>query len=142
MRLSIGALFLAALVWMTPGPAGAAAERSGDAVASGAQSSPPEQLHLQWMRQLPPRKPAWALTPMMPKDWAYEPAVCGDLVLVGCSHNDAVMAFDRASGAQRWRFYTNGPIHYAPVPEETRVYVGSDDGYLYCLNGATCHRAD
>ncbi|MBM4019148.1 MAG: hypothetical protein FJ288_12615, partial [Planctomycetes bacterium] len=94
----------------------------------------PQQLS--WVRQLPPRKPAWQRTPRMPRDAAYEPVVCGDLVLVGCCHNDALLAIDAATGQERWRFYTNGPIRFAPVVAGDRLYIGSDDGYLYCLEAA------
>ena len=47
---------------------------------------------LQWMRELPPRKAAWRFTERMPKDTAYEPVAQGDLVLIGCMHNDALLA--------------------------------------------------
>jgi outer membrane protein assembly factor BamB len=33
-----------------------------------------------------------------------------------------------------WRFYAEAPIRYEPVVDQDRTYVGSDDGYLYCLD--------
>ncbi|MHC4402969.1 MAG: outer membrane protein assembly factor BamB family protein [Planctomycetota bacterium] len=32
-----------------------------------------------------------------------------------------------------WKFYAEAPIRYAPVMDQGRTYVGSDDGYVYCL---------
>ena len=96
-----------------------------------------DRLELSWVRQLPPRKPAWQRTPRMPRDAAYEPVVCGDLVLVGCCHNDALLAIDAATGQERWRSYANGPIRFAPAVAGDQIYVGSDDGYLYCLEAAS-----
>lgn len=90
--------------------------------------------HLQWEQQLPPRQPAWQYTDRMSRDVAYEPVSAGKIVVVGCDHNNAVIAYDLQTGVERWRFYTNGPIRVAPAIDEERVYVASDDGHLYCLN--------
>ena len=92
------------------------------------------QLQMQWSWQLPERKPAWQFTQRMPQDRAYVPVAGGDLVFVGCEHNGALLAWDAATGEEKWRFYTNAPIRVAPVADNERVYVASDDGYLYCLN--------
>lgn len=92
------------------------------------------QLHMQWQRQLPERKPAWEFTQRMPQDRAYVPAAAGEMVFVGCEHNGALLAFDAASGEEKWRFYTGGPIRAGAIADQQRVYVASDDGYLYCLN--------
>ncbi len=35
------------------------------------------------------------------------------------------------------RFYTDAPVRYPPVTRNERIYFGSDDGYLYCLNAST-----
>ena len=45
----------------------------------------------------------------------------------------SVRACDVATGQERWRFYTEGPVRFAPVLTADRVFAGSDDGYLYCL---------
>jgi outer membrane protein assembly factor BamB len=45
-----------------------------------------------------------------------------------------VTAYDTETGAEKWRFYTDGPVRFAPVVYKKRLYVASDDGYLYCLN--------
>jgi len=92
------------------------------------------ELHMQWARQLPERQPAWEFTQRMPQDRAYVPAAAGDLAFVGCEHNGALLALDAATGEAAWTFYTNAPIRVAPLADEQRVYVASDDGYLYCLD--------
>ena len=40
---------------------------------------------------------------------------------------------------EKWKFYTEGPVRCAPACWRGRVYAGSDDGYLYCLDGQTGH---
>ena len=90
----------------------------------------------QWTWEFPKRKPAWEFTPRMPMDQAHVPVVQGNLVLVGCEHNGALLAIDLKSGAERWRFYTEAPIRHAPIADVERIYVGSDDGHLYCLDHA------
>jgi hypothetical protein len=93
--------------------------------AGAAPATTTDRLELSWVRQLPPRKPAWERTPRMPRDAAYEPVVCGDLVLVGCCHNDALLALDAATGQEWWRSYANGPIRFAPAVAGDRIYMGS-----------------
>jgi len=38
-----------------------------------------------------------------------------------------------ACGLTKWEFYTGGPVRLAPTVWKDRVYVGSDDGFVYCL---------
>lgn len=95
----------------------------------------PAELHLQWVRQLPPLKPAYQ-NPRLQFDAGYEPVVLGKTLFVGSSANDSVMAFDTDTGSERWRFYTGGPVRVAPVAWRDRVYFGSDDGHLYCVSAA------
>jgi outer membrane protein assembly factor BamB len=72
----------------------------------------------------------------MPLDGSHVPVVQGNLVLIGCEHNGALLALDLDSGAERWRFYTEAPVRVAPLADAERVYLTSDDGYLYCLDHA------
>jgi outer membrane protein assembly factor BamB len=87
-----------------------------------------------WSWSLPARQPAWAFNGDMPQDNLYRPVVQGNLVLVGCEHNGALLALDLETGAERWRFYTDGPIRMAPAADAERIVVASDDGHLYCLD--------
>lgn len=70
-------------------------------------------------------------------DRSYEPIVAGGLVFLGSTVNDSVTAYDLETGSQTWRFYTGGPVRFAPVVWQEKLYVGSDDGRLYCLDTAT-----
>ncbi len=89
---------------------------------------------LLWSRELPARKTAWQYTQRMSQDSGYSPTAAGGTVFVGCEHNGALLALDGRTGEERWRFYTAAPIRFAPVANDTHVFVGSDDGYLYCLD--------
>ncbi len=104
------------------------------AVLPGLSATLGADWHPQWMRELPPRKPAWEYTPRMLRDAAYEPVILGGLVLVGCEHNGALLALDAATGQERWRFHANGPIRFAPATDSERIYLVADDGCLYCLD--------
>ncbi len=92
----------------------------------------PASLHLSWMRQYPPLKPAFR-TKRLQFDAGYEPVVLDDTVFVASSRNDSVTALDIATGEQKWRFYSDGPVRLAPVAWKQRIFFGSDDGHLYCL---------
>ncbi len=97
----------------------------------------PDPLHLHWVREFPPPKPAWPDQPRMPFDAAYRPVVAGTTLFVGTSVEDAVAALDTRTGAVKWRFLADGPVRLAPAAWEGRVYFVSDDGHLYCLDGSS-----
>ena len=116
-----------------------------DAARSGAtEQELPAKLHLQWVRHYPALKPV-ATGPgkiCNPKDKtvgfevAYSPVVLGKTMFVASSHNDSVTALDVETGAERWKFYTGGPVRLAPAAWKGKVYAASDDGHLYCLDAA------
>lgn len=98
----------------------------------------PAELHLQWVRQLAPPRPAWpASQDRLQFDASYEPVVAGKTLFVGSMVCDSVTAYDTQTGAEKWRFYTDGPVRFAPVVYKDKLYVASDDGCLYCLNADT-----
>lgn len=102
----------------------------------------PEELHLQWTRNLPQLKPAFE-NPRMQFDAGYEPIVVGSRLFLASSLDDSLTAYDTATGQQLWRFYADGPLRTAPVAWGDRVCFGSDDGHVYCLNatdGTLCWR--
>lgn len=70
-------------------------------------------------------------------DYAFQPVVADGMVLFGSSADDSVRALDAASGKLQWRFTTSGPVRFAPHVVDGKCYVASDDGYVYCLDGAT-----
>ena len=97
----------------------------------------PRELHLRWSRNLPKPQIAWPNEPRLQFDTANEPVVMGKTLFVSSSCDGSLRAYDTDSGETRWTFYTEGPIRCAPLAWKDKVYVGSDDGYLYCLNAAT-----
>ena len=95
----------------------------------------PAQMHLQWVRELAPPKPAWPTSQdRLQFDASYEPVVGGKTIFVGSMVCDRVTAYDTETGIEKWRFYTDGPVRFAPVVYKDKLYFASDDGYLYCLN--------
>jgi len=94
-------------------------------------------LHLQWVRQYAPPRPAWVDQSSLQFDAAYRPVALGNLLLVGSARTDSLTALDADTGEERWQFFTNGPIRLAPCVWRDQVYCVSDDGYLYCLAGET-----
>ncbi len=95
----------------------------------------PAPLRLQWKRQLPPVKPAFRKSRLQ-FDQGYEPIVMDDTMYVAVPHVDAVVAYAVETGKEKWRFYTAGPVRMAPVGWSNKLYFGSDDGHLYCLNAS------
>jgi len=67
-------------------------------------------------------------------DRAFHVVVVGDSLYFGSSSSDKVVCLDTRRGAERWKFFTGGPVRLAPTVYEGKVYFGSDDGWVYCLN--------
>jgi len=94
-----------------------------------------------------PPHPAWSGPAERPRegvqmlhrvifDDAFQVAAVGDMVYFGSSVDDKVYALDSATGAERWSFFTGAPVRLAPTVWKNRVFVGSDDGYAYCLDAS------
>jgi len=99
----------------------------------------PDQLHLQWTRQYPPRRPAWddALNrDMMSFDRVFEPVVADGRMYLSFNDADKVVALDMRNGTELWTFYCDGPVRFSPVAYRDSVLFCSDDGYLYCVAAA------
>ena len=67
-------------------------------------------------------------------DQALQVAVVGDRVYFGSSVEHKLYCFDAAAGTEAWSFYTDAPIRLAPTVWQDKVYIGSDDGFVYCLD--------
>jgi len=67
-------------------------------------------------------------------DWAFHIVGAGDTVFFASSADDKVYALDAQTGQIRWTFFTEAPVRLAPSISGDKVYVGSDDGYVYCLS--------
>ena len=64
-------------------------------------------------------------------------AAWADGVLFFGSDDGHVYAVDSASGRQRWKFRTGGPVAASPALAGGRVFVGSYDGRFYALDART-----
>jgi len=99
------------------------------------------ELFLLW-KYLPRHAPnlAWPMPaeemPRMHCDNAYHVALADGNVYFASSVTNKVYAIDVASGKIRWTFFTQGPVRFSPTVADNRVYVGSDDGCVYCLDAA------
>ncbi|TVS20336.1 MAG: hypothetical protein EA424_04530 [Planctomycetaceae bacterium] len=94
----------------------------------------PDQLKLRWTRALPAPRPAYPNEIRLAFDASYEPVVLGDTMFVPSMVTDSVTALDTGTGEERWCFFAEGPVRFAPVAWEDKVYFVSDDGYLYCVD--------
>ena len=74
------------------------------------------------------------LKPIVTFDRAFQMVVAGGHLYFGSSADDKVYCLDASTGAERWSFFTEGPVRLAPTVANSRVYVGSDDGWAYCLD--------
>lgn len=102
-------------------------------------------LSLQWIyTPAHPPRPAWSGPAERPREgWelrhrvifddAFQIAAVGSTLYFGSSSDDKVYALDAVTGRERWSFFTGGPVRLAPVTWKGRVFVGSDDGFVYCL---------
>jgi outer membrane protein assembly factor BamB len=139
MQTRTPSFFLAALVASTfPSSSPAADWPMWRYDAQRTAASPqelPAKLHLHWVREYPPLAPAWPDQDKMQFDIAYEPVVAGQTLYVNSSRHDCVRALDVATGHEKWCFFAEAPVRFAPLAWQGRVYFTSDDGYLYCLDG-------
>ena len=111
-----------------------------DAARSGYTPEPlPANLSLWWVyKPIHPPQPAWqGEDTRMSFDYACHTIIAEGLVFFGSSANNKVYALNLATGRERWTFYTESPIRFAPAFWRGRLYVSSDDGYLYCLRAKT-----
>ena len=62
-----------------------------------------------------------------------KPIVVGTTMFFNSPRQDCLRALDTRTGTEKWRYFTDGPVRFAAVAWEDRVYFTSDDGHLYCL---------
>ncbi len=112
-----------------------------DAARSGYTSEPlPNQMCQRWVFRAPHAPaPAWPSSERMRFDVVFEPIIVGKLVIFGSSADDKVYALDSQTGSVQWTFFSDGPIRFAPAAWHDRLFVASDDGWLYALTLADGH---
>jgi outer membrane protein assembly factor BamB len=131
---------LVLLLTLLAQPVGAADWPMWRADANRSAASPeelPAQLHLQWTRHYSPRVQVWddpLNHDLMSYDRIFEPVVMGERVFIGFNDTDKVVALELRTGKELWTFYTDGPVRFAPVAWQGKVYFTSDDGHLYCVS--------
>ena len=72
--------------------------------------------------------------PRMHTDNVYHVTAAEGIAYFGSPVDNKVYAIDVASGEERWTFFTDGPVRFAPTIFRNRIYAGSDDGHVYCLH--------
>jgi outer membrane protein assembly factor BamB len=97
----------------------------------------PGQLYLQWKVEAAPPRPAFPHDNRLRFDLSYEPVVLGKTMFLPSMVTDSVTALETETGQERWTFFADGPVRFAPVAWGSRVCFVSDDGYLYCLDAGT-----
>jgi len=105
-----------------------------DAARSGySPDALPAGLELRWVHRDQAPAPAWPQSERITYDFAAQPIIVGRTVIIGSSSDDRIVALDLASGRVRWDFFAGGPVRFAPAAWQDRIFVASDDGYLYSL---------
>ncbi len=106
----------------------------------------PEQVELKWVYSTPaPPVMAWAgprAEPMEGKflrnrvafDRAIDVVVANDRVYFGSPVDNKIYCMNATTGEPIWSVFTDGAIRLSPTVWNGKVYVGSDDGYAYCLD--------
>ena len=92
-------------------------------------------LQLTWTRQLLPPAPAWPPSQhQVQYDVSYTPIILGKTLFIASMVADRVTAYNTETGHERWSFFTDGPVRFAPVAYNDKVAFASDDGSLYCVS--------
>jgi len=98
----------------------------------------PSELTLNWTyNPVHPPAPVWSMPaeemPRMHFDNTYHVSAVNGLAYFGSSVDNKVYALDIETGEERWTYYSDGPVRFSPTFWNSRIYFGSDDGYVYCL---------
>ena len=69
-------------------------------------------------------------------DHAFHVVVDAANVYFGSSADDQIHCLDLRTGKEKWTYFTEGPVRFAPTLYDGKLYVGSDDGHAYCISTA------
>ncbi|MBN2375380.1 MAG: PQQ-binding-like beta-propeller repeat protein [Sedimentisphaerales bacterium] len=107
------------------------------------------ELNQAWVYSAPsPPKRAWGddppwdawsyngAVPMRDFDTALFVTVVGQDVYFGSSVTNSVHCLNVITGLQKWYYRTDGAVRLPPSFDNGKLYFGSDDGYVYCINAA------
>lgn len=67
-------------------------------------------------------------------DRAHHVAVVSGRLYFGSSVEHTINCLNADTGTTNWSFFTDGPVRMTPTVQDGKVYAGSDDGTVYCLN--------
>lgn len=70
-------------------------------------------------------------------DYAYRTVIADNRLYFGTSTEEAVYCLAATTGARQWRSYVDGAVRMPPTLDGGKVYVGTDGGSVYCLDGAS-----
>jgi len=106
-----------------------------DAARTGfTDQSLPDSLRLAWSFDAGPPTPAWPRSGRLPFDRAYHCVIADEQVFFGSSTDHSLYRLDLTSGKGESIFTCDGPIRFAPTVWKNRLFLVSDDGFLYCLS--------
>jgi outer membrane protein assembly factor BamB len=93
----------------------------------------PAGLSLAWSLEAGKPESAWPRSERLSFDRAFHCVVVGESLFFGSSGDHALYRVEVATGRSRAIFMADGPIRFAPAVWKDRLFVVSDDGFLYCL---------
>ncbi len=106
----------------------------GNGQRTGYTAEPlPPQLELAWQLATGLPDPAWPSSDRMTFDRAPQAVLGKGRCFFGSSADNTVYAVDTQTGQIAWRYQTGGPVRFAPLFWQDRVFATSDDGVLYAL---------
>lgn len=137
-KLTLVAFVLMVTAWYAIAGAADWPMYRGDAARSGyTVESLPAKLSQAWIyRPAHAPTPAWPRDERMMFDRAHDVVVADGLLFFGSAADCRVVALDAVTGQEKWTFFADAPIRFAPAVWKDRVFVVSDDGCLYCLAAA------
>lgn len=100
-------------------------------------NSMPEEFTPLWEKRYTPRMQVWddpLNLDLMTYDKQFEPIVLNGKLFLAFNDDCKLVAYDLKSGRELWTFYAEGPIRFAPVGWNDRLFVVSDDGFLYAIS--------